>query len=83
MKMAVFWVVVPCSLVEVYDVSEVLAASIIGASSPKNPEDSHIQNWIILTSTLHEIVHAFLARNDWVGNPKATSVTTVTWGISS
>jgi hypothetical protein len=25
-KMAVFWVVVPCSLVEVTDVSEVLAA---------------------------------------------------------
>jgi hypothetical protein len=29
MKMAVFWVVAPCSLVEVTDVSEVLAASII------------------------------------------------------
>jgi hypothetical protein len=29
MKMAVFWVVAPCSLVEVYDVSEVFAASII------------------------------------------------------
>jgi hypothetical protein len=29
LKMAVFWVVVPCSLVEVTDVSEVLAASII------------------------------------------------------
>jgi hypothetical protein len=28
-KMAVFWVVASCSLVEVYDVSEVLAASII------------------------------------------------------
>jgi hypothetical protein len=32
MKMAVFWVVAPCSLVEVYtDVSEVLATSIIRA----------------------------------------------------
>jgi hypothetical protein len=32
MKMAVFWVAAPCSLVEVYtDVSEVLAASIIRA----------------------------------------------------
>jgi hypothetical protein len=33
MKMAVFWVVVPCSLVQVYRVSEVLAASIIRAMS--------------------------------------------------
>jgi hypothetical protein len=31
MKMAVFWVVAPCILVEVYDISEVLAASIIRA----------------------------------------------------
>jgi hypothetical protein len=31
MKMAVFWVVAPCSLVEAYNVSEVLAASIIRA----------------------------------------------------
>jgi hypothetical protein len=31
MKMAVLWVVGPCSFVEVYDVSEVLAASIIKA----------------------------------------------------
>jgi hypothetical protein len=30
-KMAVFWVVAPCSLVEVTNVSEVLAASIIRA----------------------------------------------------
>jgi hypothetical protein len=30
-KMTVFWVVAPCSLVEVYDVSEVLAAFINGA----------------------------------------------------
>jgi hypothetical protein len=29
MKMAVFWVVAPCSLVEVYQRFEVLAASII------------------------------------------------------
>jgi hypothetical protein len=28
MKMAVFWVVAPCSLVKVRDISEVLAASI-------------------------------------------------------
>jgi hypothetical protein len=33
MKMAVFWVVAPCSLVEVHEVSEVLAASIIRAMS--------------------------------------------------
>jgi hypothetical protein len=33
MKMAVFWVVAPCSLVEVTNVSEVLAASIIRAMS--------------------------------------------------
>jgi hypothetical protein len=31
MKMAVFWVVAPCSVVEVTGVSEVLAASIIRA----------------------------------------------------
>jgi hypothetical protein len=31
MKTAVFWVVALCSLVDVYDVSEVLAASIIRA----------------------------------------------------
>jgi hypothetical protein len=31
-KMAVFWVVVPCSLVEVSNVSKVLAASIIRAT---------------------------------------------------
>jgi hypothetical protein len=30
-KMAVVWVVAPCSLVEVYNVSEVLATSIIRA----------------------------------------------------
>jgi hypothetical protein len=29
MKMAVFWVAAPCSLVEIYDVTEVRAASII------------------------------------------------------
>jgi hypothetical protein len=27
--MAVFWVVVPCSLIEVYNISEIIAASII------------------------------------------------------
>jgi hypothetical protein len=31
MKMAVFWVVAPCSLAEFADVSQVLAASIIRA----------------------------------------------------
>jgi hypothetical protein len=31
MHMAVFWVVAPCSLVEVYRISDVLAASIIKA----------------------------------------------------
>jgi hypothetical protein len=31
MKMAVFWIVAPFSLVEAYDVSEVLAAIIIRA----------------------------------------------------
>jgi hypothetical protein len=33
MKVAVFWVVAPCNLVEVTDVSEVPAASIIRSSS--------------------------------------------------
>jgi hypothetical protein len=32
---AVFWVIAPCSLVEVCDVSEVLAASITGAIAQK------------------------------------------------
>jgi hypothetical protein len=32
-KMAVFWVVVSCSLVEFTDVSEMLVVSIIGAMS--------------------------------------------------
>jgi alkylhydroperoxidase family enzyme len=31
MKMAVFWAVAPCSMVEITDISEVLAASIIRA----------------------------------------------------
>jgi hypothetical protein len=34
MKMAVFWNIVPCSLVDIDDVSEVLTASIIRAMSP-------------------------------------------------
>jgi hypothetical protein len=33
MKMAVFWVVAPCSLVEGYNVSEVLPASVISPMS--------------------------------------------------
>jgi hypothetical protein len=57
-KMAVFWVVAPCSLVEVYHVSEVIAVSIramMEATSTSetsvnfyktvprnNPEDSHL-----------------------------------------
>jgi hypothetical protein len=60
MKMAAFWVVVPCSLIEVTDVSEVLAASIALMIQEKiasemsanfyqttrrnNPEDSHLNN---------------------------------------
>jgi hypothetical protein len=58
-KMAVFWVVAPCSLVEIYRLSEVLAASIIRAmiastsetlvnsyqtTRRNTPEDSHFQN---------------------------------------
>jgi hypothetical protein len=47
MKMAVVWVVGPCSLVEFTDVSEVLAASVIRAmyqtTCNNNPEDSHLQ----------------------------------------
>jgi hypothetical protein len=56
MKMAVFWIDVPYSLVEVFDVSEVLAASVIRAMSRPRassvnfyqttrrniPEDSHL-----------------------------------------
>jgi hypothetical protein len=36
--MTVFWVVAPCSLVEVSNVSEVLAATIIRAMTPR-PDD--------------------------------------------
>jgi hypothetical protein len=59
MKMAVFWVGAPCSVVKFTDVSEVLAATIIrmmqAASTSEtsvnfyqttrcyNPEDSHLQ----------------------------------------
>jgi hypothetical protein len=43
MKMAVFWVVAPCSLVEVTDVSEVLAASIIRVMScPDDRSSKHL-----------------------------------------
>jgi hypothetical protein len=44
MKITIFWVVAPCSLVEVTDVSEVLAASIIIVQTTRryNPEDSHL-----------------------------------------
>jgi hypothetical protein len=43
-KMAVFWVVAPCSLVKFADVLEVLTASIIRAFIAQNPEDSHLQS---------------------------------------
>jgi hypothetical protein len=39
MKMTTFWIVAPCSLVEVADVSDVLAASIIRAMSTYCPDD--------------------------------------------
>jgi hypothetical protein len=39
MKMAVFWVVVPCNLV---DVSEVLAASIIRTHRPDDGGSKHL-----------------------------------------
>jgi hypothetical protein len=47
MRMSVFCVVAPCSLLEVYHVSEVLAASIIRAiiyqtTLLNNPADSHV-----------------------------------------
>jgi hypothetical protein len=63
MKVTIFWVALPCSLVEVYLLSEVLAAFIIGAindfyhTTRRNvPEDSyHISRrenlkpcWIVL-----------------------------------
>jgi hypothetical protein len=38
MKLAVFWVVVSCSLVEIYRLSEVLAASVIRAILRKLPK---------------------------------------------
>jgi hypothetical protein len=47
MKMAVFWVVAPCSLVEVTDVSDVLAASIIRVTANNyfpNTENSIISD---------------------------------------
>jgi hypothetical protein len=53
MKMAVFWVVAPCSVVEFTDVSEVLLPSLSGSTSETsvnfyqttrrfNPEDSYL-----------------------------------------
>jgi hypothetical protein len=54
MKMAVFWVVAPCSLVEVTDVSEVLAASIIREMShcPDN-EAASISETLLTSIRLH------------------------------
>jgi hypothetical protein len=43
-KMAVFWVVAPCGLVEFTNVSEVLAASIIRAMSTHSPDDGGSQD---------------------------------------
>jgi hypothetical protein len=60
MKMAVFWVVVPCSLVEVYRRSEVLSASIIRAISlpdytalqPRRQPSSNLSNLIKIRSAV-------------------------------
>jgi hypothetical protein len=41
LKVAVFWFVAPCGLVEVIDVSKVLAASIIRAMSTHH---KHVRN---------------------------------------
>jgi hypothetical protein len=41
-KLAVFWVVTPCSLVEVTDVLEVLADSVIMAMMIEAPSDSEM-----------------------------------------
>jgi hypothetical protein len=42
MKMAVFWVVAPCSMIEVIDVSEVLAASIMSTHRPDEAGSKHL-----------------------------------------
>jgi hypothetical protein len=57
-KIAVFWVVAPCSLVEATDVSEVLAASIIRATRCNNPEDSHI-HWSSRLLSVSEIAWGY------------------------
>jgi hypothetical protein len=44
LKMAVFWVVALCSLVEVYSVSEVIAASIIRAMSKPHLHTHRCEN---------------------------------------
>jgi hypothetical protein len=49
MKMVVFRAVSPCSLVEVYRLSEVPAAS-------NNPELSHLLSYIIISLQPHEKV---------------------------
>jgi hypothetical protein len=53
--MAVFWVVPPCSLVEVYNVSEVLAASVIKEMSVNtrryNPEDSRVKIFLFANTS--------------------------------
>jgi hypothetical protein len=44
MKVAVFWAIVPCRLVEVYKLSQVFAASIIRPTSPVCPDDAIIMH---------------------------------------
>jgi hypothetical protein len=54
-KMAVFWVVAPCSSVEVYDVSEVLAASIIAPMMEATSKFKMICSSIVICADFNTI----------------------------
>lgn len=41
------------------------------------------QVWATLTATFHEVLTDFIHAGDWVGNPEATFVAVVTWGMKS
>jgi hypothetical protein len=53
MKMAVLWVVAPCRLVEIYDVSEVLASSIIRVITALMVEAASTFEMWVSFSSLH------------------------------
>jgi hypothetical protein len=69
MKIAVFWVVAPCSLVEFTNVSEVLAASIIRAIAPHSIV-SVIKlgsQWVGNSARVGEANRSFVSKTSWKG----------------